>query len=489
MDDLGAYFGEFSAALAPSVSPLVRIPVVLPDTAALLRPSFAQTLAAVKALTDALNGEYQTRNARGTRNTTLGSPFLVMPDCPTDGPWGYVYRDIFDASKENLRVLNETGANGTPEENFAWASLVRANAALLRGATNIADMFLFPTGALPGAPTTEMTPDEAARSVRESVPWRTPSGALYANARATVRGYRTDEGGNEPSEILASANQLGLQTVSRVRTLRPDWYELAVRQVLALPGNMSKPVRDAGSDLAAQMRAMVPFLVMDPSTTPSDWGSDGNYRALQFESLMARARPGPGPVRFWFPYLHLAHLRLVARVYSALDLNKILTDAFGFYAFNHNVHYAAKLGLTNEQVRAMQTAAMQTQTAAIFGTATAVYTAVNPILGLVVGLVGALTALLIQWQGAATGDVFESPFSLFRRVPRVGCTTATAEPTVPGTTPGTPGPGPGTTPPPAVCPTGTTGTPPNCIATPKKSSPLVWGAGALLLFALIRKRT
>lgn len=38
------------------------------------------------------------------------------------------------------------------------------------------------------------------------------------------------------------------------------------------------------------------------------------------------------------------------------------------------------------------------------------------------------------------------------------------------------------------CPAGTTGTYPNCIAPPKKSSPLVWGFGALILFAALTRK-
>ena len=433
------------------MTPLVMSPLVIPPITTLLpsalQPSFSQILATVGERTDALQAEYEARNSRGTLNTALGSPFLVMPDCPPDGPWGYVYKDIFDGAKENLRKLNETGAKGTPEQNFDWASLVLANAELVRGATNISDMFLFPKDALLGAPTTEMTPDEAARSTVEAVPWRTPSGAVYSGARATVKGYRTDSGGNDPAEVRFSAKQLGVQTLSRLRVVRPDIYASELRRALSDTGNRTKPVRDAGADPTAQMRALAPLIVWDPTSSAcdgrcldmdasrntvgvapaSDWGIDGDFRAVATEG-------GGRGLRFWFPYLHLSHLRTVARVYSALDLNTVITDAFAFYAFNHNVHYAGKLGLTNEQVRAMQTAAMAATAGTGGGLVSGVAAAINPIAGVVAAALSALLVLLIQAVGAATGDVYESPFSLNRRVPRVGCETV-------GSGGGTPGGG------------------------------------------------
>lgn len=390
--------------------PLVIAPIstLLPSA---LQPSFSQTLATVGGRTDALEAEYEARNSRGTLNTALGSPFLIMPDCPPDGPWGYVYKDIFDGAKENLRKLNETGAKGTPEENFLWVTLVQTNAALLRGATNISDMFLFPTDALPGASVTEMTPDEAARSVHESVPWRSPRGNVYSNARATVRGYRTDGSGNDPTEIRSSAKQLWSQTLSRLRTLRPDLYEAAVRS--GTNNIVWDPTASACNGRCFDTGAVRNTKGAAPA---SDWGSDGGMRAVATEG-------GGRGLRYWFPHLYLAHYRLVARVYSSLDLNTVITNAFAFYAFNHNVHYAGKLGLTNEQVRSMQTAAMAATAGTGGGLVSGVVSAINPIAGVVAAALSALLVLLIQAVGAATGDVYESPFSLNRRVPRVGCET------------------------------------------------------------------
>lgn len=496
MDDLSAYLGEFSAAQAPSaLAPSSRLLVTPKVSASLFRPAFASALAAIKASTDALEAEYQARVARGAEDRSLGNVIRVMPDCPSDGPWGYVYRDIFDAAKENLRTLNATAYSptSTAEQNYLWVTLIQKNVRLLRGATNISDMFLFPTGATFGDHVSRPTPEEAARSVREPIPWRDVRGSVYSSARAVVSGHTTDGGGNNPSDILGSGSRIGLQTVSKIRTTRPQNYEGAVRRALALPPNRAQAVRDAGSDLSAQMRAMVPFMVTTPQTTATerdtaldrtpagasaaDWGSDGDFRAVNTAN----------GTFYWYPSLWLEHYRLVARVYSNLDLNTILTESFGFYAFNHNVHFASKLGMTNEQVRAIQTAAIAAQTATAGGIASGAASAINPIAGAVVAAAAALVALLVNDIGAATGDVYESPFSLFRRVPRPGCTATTAEPpgtsgTVPGATP--PEAPPGATP----CPAGTTGTYPNCIAPPKKSSPLVWGFGALILFAALTRK-
>jgi hypothetical protein len=177
----------------------------------------------------------------------------------------------------------------------------------------------------------------------------------------------------------------------------------------------------------------------------------------------------------------------MAMTFSRVSLQQIVAEAIGFYVFNHNVWYADKLGLTVEQLREQQravaSAGLDRTSAPILGVVGAVGSAVNPAIGLVVGIVNAIgKELLLNFIQIRP----DTPKPLFLRVPNPNVCEGRPE-TQAGA---------------SLCPPGTTGVFPQCVPIPTpptppedegSSFPIVPVAAAIavavVLFAASRKKS
>jgi hypothetical protein len=187
------------------------------------------------------------------------------------------------------------------------------------------------------------------------------------------------------------------------------------------------------------------------------------------------------------PLAVLDYFQRMAMTFSRVSLQQIVAEAIGFYVFNHNVWYADKLGLTVEQLREQQravaSAGLDRTSAPILGVVGAVGSAVNPAIGLVVGIVNAIgKELLLNFIQIRP----DTPKPLFLRVPNPNVCEGRPE-TQAGA---------------SLCPPGTTGVFPQCVPIPTpptppedegSSFPIVPVAAAIavavVLFAASRKKS
>lgn len=187
---------------------------------------------------------------------------------------------------------------------------------------------------------------------------------------------------------------------------------------------------------------------------------------------------------YWNPINELMKYQNAAREWSRVSLPKVISDAIAWYVFNHNVWYAEKLGLTAEQLRAQQravaSAGLDRTSGPILGVTGAVGSAVNPAIGIIIGILNAIGKELLLEFVRITPDM---PKPLFLRVPD------------PAVCEGRPEEQAGR----SLCPEGTTGAFPNCVPIPPTDEgderggfpivPVAAAAGAaLLLFLAAKKR-
>lgn len=569
MDDLGAYFGEFSAALAPSVSPLVRIPVVMPVASA-----------AREALEDARMWSWDAawyapdryrdasvcvrqRNV-GDAWVTEGPDFLPSTNYVCDGWSGNNgqsgIRLLMPMTYWSIRCDAAGQKNAFQYERYRWAqdriakqmASVPADAAqklvwlgqtrgLIKAAevaTNVrtdGDFYRRLYGvAQPSEPAAVgMT------SVAYSVPTMTPNGV----AGTSLEFLRSPTDSN--STRLFPVIPVGLSKAGfcPVISFYDPVYEVLQGRTpgaAAPTGTVYYPRYDGARPPG--YRSNVAFRPQEflAALTPADknvlrdvlgFGLEDRQEAVRRWDEAGRGRTII-PVVLSYGTVYFVSLdyymneafatcnRLLSKTY--FDWVKVALEYYqdrmtAFYGADLTVRQAETLRMirdgivltTNTQATINATGAWSSLST-VLSLVTLVASAVNAAVGAVVAVVATLLVTGLQELSRATGyGVAESLASKdniwppFVRILEEPCTMPVSEADLAPRTGNlvvTPamrtllrdasalkrnaGALVAATP---RCPTGTTGTPPNCIATPKKSSPLVWGAGALLLFALFRK--
>lgn len=467
--------------------------------------SFADILTSIAASTDTIQSELERRESGGSlqeggrSGSRAGNTTITMPECPPNGPLGFVYGDLFDQAKENLAQLNRNYPPGdaTGEQKKTWVTLIARNKFILQSATNIAREYLFPAGN--GAP-------EAMQSLTATMP--SPDKA----------GWPVAKGGGAPITAVRALATLPLRIVQQIYVNDRSTYDAVKRAVIrTAPDRIDAELNSP--DLSVQQNAMIRYLTpyrdgvpLVASTLNADnrtlqsalpegaWDYNGLFAYQQDVTVVTGTNEITGETsrrtdRYTYyvsSSMLMAAYRDVAREYSRLELRTMLLESYSFYAFNALVYFADILGLTREQIREQQTNAVRAQTATSTGTMTAVATLANPIFGVIAGALAALVDQLVAAIGAADGNVFSTPFSLFRRIPRADCpplpenivrdeiigpsTPAVDAPCVPACTAGN------------TCVSGTC----RPSTTTKKSAsvagPVVVGASLLFLYSLLRGR-
>lgn len=466
----------------------------------------ANSLSSIEASTQAIEASLAQRESEGVlqeggrAGSRAGNTTIAMPSCPPNGPLGFVYEDLFNQAKANLGALNSIfPSSGTPEEKQLWVNLIARNRMVLRSASNIAKEYLFPAG-------------NGAADATESV--------TNTMASPDKQGWPVAKGGGEPSAATVQAlASLPFRIVQQIYVRDWNLYQ-TIKRVALRNASSALSAKLNSTDLTEQQVAMIPYLTpyRDSNSALASlskfpppegtWISEGAWaeNALFGEQKDVRVWTGTNEITGERSYrtdrrtlyssssMLMAAYRDIAREYSRLDLRTMLLESYSFYTFNALVYFADLLGLTPEQIREQQTSAVRARTAASTGTMTAVATLANPIFGVIAGALAALVDQLVAAIGAADGNVFSTPFSLFRRIPRADCPPL-AENVIPdeitsGVPAGTPGVSAPCTPP---CATGSTCVSGACqppSTTQKKSSiagPVVVGASLLFLLSLLRR--
>jgi hypothetical protein len=389
-------------------------------------------------------------------------PALPGGECPKNGPFAYVYADVFAAAKEHLRLLGNNPPPRWTQPTYVleWQKLVSFNVQILLIATNIRPGFLFPTA------TGSRLVDRPGVDRNEAVTnnWRTAD-------KATKRTLMSIGSNGEPQFKEGARERWSHSTAFGVRPRLVDGYMLpqgVLDMMAALP-----PVQERRALAPAGVVATGWYKPLDGApilqngryvgATPFERTvTIGTTRALANAPTMARVgsidriqehalsvrlindawlnptRPHVGRITgtdanglymadessFWVTRW-IEQWDQIALAFSKLDLDQMLLDALGFYVFNHNVWYAASLGLPFEQIRsmqvAMQQAAMQGQpvVAAVRGVTTAVAGAINPVAGAVVNVINQFGNLTMQWVFEAFET--DAPRTLFVRNPPLAC--------------------------------------------------------------------
>lgn len=457
------------------------------------------------------------------------SAVLVMPvpggRCPVGGPLAYAYADLFQAAQANLRELAEEKPPRFTEwsQIERWYRLIADNIDLLLTASNIYPLFRFPEAVRVrgGSSRDEFGARETLRTsvgeaVREGRPYPSVSGWGMAAPQSVLD---LEEGLLRNERMI---NRLPGNPMISTGTPSEECFfgGSCPRDFSTYHRRLDSPLRDVfrryeSSDHVRSRRSGISDFARStyqsmfaPSTEQlstgrvyfSPGGFSNFWQSMGSVFLPAIGSVGGRPItgrRYAYPINDLTLAQFTAREFSQISLSKMLTDAIGFYVFNHNVWYAEKLGLTPDQIRSMQRVAseagLDAAVAPVLGLTGAVGALINPLIAIIVPLLNTVGKELLNAFIRFPTDL---PKPLFLRVPDPTVCTGRPEEQAgstlcpEGTTGVYPnctsvlGPDGGTT----SCPPGTTGTPPNCSEVPtrtvaKGGGGLVIGAAALLLLS------
>lgn len=489
----GRRSGPYAWSLDWSVVPLTAV------------ATFRTFVASMRTRTQELDARYRGRlNVPGARpigpepQTVLEMPALPGGECPANGALAYIYVDIFDAAKENLRLLGESPpVRWAPVDDVLdWQKMVSWNAQLLIHATNIRPMFLFATATEPS------NADPANNYHRaDTDPLRTL--ITYPDG---YREGRKERWSNTQSTSAVIGAQGVLDIADAMRRANQCFY---LRSIQCAPD-----IAMGGVDIGFWEPFGRRVEVDHNAATLGGRAAFGRTTFTAENTIMRRAITDAW--QFMRPYSERITLRTldggseqvtvtfyvtrwieywdqVALALSRVDLVSLLKESLGFYVSNHNIWYAAALGMTpaeaDAQRRAAQTAALESSPwhQAIRGISSAVAGAMNPAAGAIVNVLYQLSAPLFDNFILGQFET-DAPRPFFVRVPPLSC-RAVALPATP--VPGTPAPAPGTLPSRyATLPNGLPVFRVDTTVVPKNSgSGAVLGAAALvgLAFAFMRK--
>lgn len=422
------------------------------DAAQLQRiQAFLRELAAREADTNALIALRTQRMAGAERsNVTDAQPnrtkfaWYRMPlpasGCPPTGILDLSWGDIFARCTANLAAL---AASKPPRwtsgvDVVRWMRAVQWNVVLLRDATNIRPVFLWPNAIPPwrNSPGEQGVPPDAEQrrgssttlyttlddgSLIEGLPYPCGSGfgcGAPASVQALTRTLlptRTDADGGVPGwrdgdgVLHAALPGDGLWIPApQVTTL--DWLATG-----ADPDGIN--LAGLFSFLNPQRVGNAPGAVVDkPLTTGagSDWARLTGGAAPFFRLIDQYNRSGsfvklPNSVYFW-PGRVLDAYAAFAAAYAREVLADITMDSIGWYVFNH-VEYWTNRGKIEMSVQTLDDLKRQSQDARLRGQ-----------LGMAVGSVRALTTLAIPVAGAIAGLLAEIGFTLLGEFIRLDTT-------------------------------------------------------------------
>lgn len=477
-------------------------------------PTFARNLDAIETSTVGIDRDITARNSSGTIQGSGEQAVMVMPvsgACPANGPLAYVYEDLFAAAQANLASLGrEKPPRYSPFELIErWARLIAWNIDLMFVASNIYPMFRFPdaqprtwsTNTTGGTTRTLRFPNET----KDGHPYPSFNGGWGMQVPQSTLDTKLGIESNLRAALRLSSDPMIANYIAPESCLmggacpRPlnTYHQLITTSMAA-----SAFRRYSGSDHLTSVRPgqlrrddyrSVDYLrkSFEPTTDElrtgavysgsSSTGYGGAWQTLQ--TVFMKAAPGATFSKlYWSPVSSLIFDQSMAQDFSRVSLPVFIAEAIGWYVFNHNVWYAEKLNLTPEQLRAQQravaSAGLDRTVSPILGVMAVVGSAVNPLVGVVVGILNAIgKELLLNFIQISP----DTPKPLFLRVPD------------PAVCEGRPEEQAGR----SLCPEGTTGAYPNCVpvAPPdveeRSGLPLVPIAAAaavgIVLFAMRNK--
>lgn len=505
-------------------------------------PIFVQNLDRVEAESQRIDAELRNRSAAGSIVGAGEQAVVVMPvtgACPPNGPLAYVYDDLFNAAQANLRVLgNEKPPRYSPVDVIArWSNLIDWNVSILRRASNIDGRYMMPE-TFDRAAEVYRPASWGSRRGGTTQTLHTQQGGFGPGETPVYRdGYPYPHNGEQeaiPQSLRDSNDAMDRTLRSALRLVRPvtipsesclynptstcvPFYRADVPMNGVLLGALPD-VGIARSRLFPLRRSMpgMPLLNQLFFTTldqiNSGWIRYGspvdpwrvNGGAWEHLSTIWKRFPREGetdPVTgfvaardaqgnvmtgwmYWNPNYALTSMQNTAREWARVSLPTLISEAIAWYIFNHNVWYAEKLGFTVEQLRAQQraltSAGLDRTSGPIVSITGAVGSAVNPAIGVVIGIINAIgKELLLSFINIAP----DIPKPLFLRIPD------------PAACEGRPEDQAGA----SLCPAGTTGVYPRCVPIPSGggssseggiSLPIVAGASiaALLLLWAAKKK-
>jgi hypothetical protein len=382
-------------------------------------------------------------------------PALPGGECPKNGPFAYVYGDLFAEAKRLLRLLGDNPPpRWTPATDvLEWQRLISFNVQILLVASNIRPQFLFPTATDPGPNGTGhpdrnwavssnwREADKATKRTLMDLPrsgepvFREGARERWAHQTSFTRGP-TIWGGPSPQALLdaraAMPAQLEETNLGGARVTNTGDINLLLdrrstgttfeRQVvlghtrsLGNEATMERIGAVARIPEHALSQRIISLAWINPSQPfvsryGGTSGLTGQYESSESRFYVTRW------VEFWDQ---------VALAFAELSLDQMLLDALGFYVFNHNIWYSSVLGLSFEQIRSMQVAMQQAAlagqpiVAAVRGVTTAVAGAISPAAGAVVNLMTQAGDLTFKWIMEALET--DAPKTLFVRIPPLAC--------------------------------------------------------------------
>lgn len=397
-------------------------------------PVFVQNLNRIETESQRIDTELRNRSAAGTVVGSGEQAVIVMPvtgACPANGPLAYAYEDLFTAAQANLAALGREKPPRYSPFNVIerWAKLIALNIDLLFIASNIHPRYRFPDA----QPRSWMTPDTIDGSRRTiHVPNETKEGYPYPQ-------YNGQRNMALPQSAIDTmyGMEVGLRSALRLST-DPSISNFIPPESCVLRGECPRPSNTYHRFLTASLvnAAFRTYeganhLLSAPTVQlfRDDYRSVDHYRK-SFEPTPDELRTGqvysgssstgyggawttlstvflpiPSGARdangqpytgkyYWNPISALLFDQSLARDLSRVSLPRFIAESVGWYVYNHNVWYAEKLNLTVEELlaqqRALASAGLDRTSGPIVGVVGAVGSAINPAIGVVVGIINSI---------------------------------------------------------------------------------------------------
>jgi hypothetical protein len=434
--------------------------------------AFTQIVDRVRAETFAIENERARRMQAGRVVWPDKSEYSVIelaagPNCPQNGGFEYVWRDLFERARNNLHLLGTTPPPRYSPANYVltWANLIDWNTKLFESATNIRPHFLFPK-------TTD--PYNTDPNLNYRVSTEQSLASSLGNDR-WIDGV-PKVGYGRPQEVVNLA-------LYQCHVVRPVNYQAMVDQTIAYNRDQISRYSASNPAGAAQLARENEHLAsgicrsggLDDSapnmrTTFGEWpkrgpthigygmgivtvlepnnAQPGQLGRFEMKSLATTPQSQEGMIRQWFIDLHnptfsiqgrseqyiwdvglwIEHLALTARAYSRQNLDTLLTDALAFYAWNH-IPFNEQRGLIRMDpglIQTMQRASAMARFRAKSGGFTQagaqlISVAGGPIAGAIASVMGEIGYMFLA--GAIQGQFSapDSPKYFFLRVPSLAC--------------------------------------------------------------------